>query len=185
MRKSTLIMMGIMLAACFGMLFLANAYLSPFKEDIEAARTLTQYLEDRGDIVPGSKAKLRRVTNDPQRKGLGLLLEVQPSAELLKRPRGLTTLVRRSVEQAVANYPLEGAGSVAWLRATLTFPDGVVRSCEVLRLEAGGYGEPTPRLPDVWPPPAPPDARTGPDPEPSAAPAAPPTEPSTEPTAPR
>lgn len=169
MRKSTLIMMGIMLAACFAMLFLANAYLSPLKEDIEAARQLTRYMEDRGDIAPGSQVKVRRVTNDPQHKGLGLLLEVRPASGVLARSRGLSALVRRCVEQAVASYPLEGSGSVAWLRATLTFPDGVVRSCEMERLPGGGYGEPVPRLPDVWPPPIPPPGpAVGPDAEPAA-----------------
>lgn len=177
MRKSTLIMLGIMLVACLGMLLLANVYLSPLQEDIEAARELTLWLADRGDIAPGSKVRLRRIPKDAQQPGLGLLLEITPAPEVLGRPRALTGLVRRAADQALGAYPIDGAGSVRWLRATVTLPDGTLRSCELLRSPEHGLGDPVPALPEVWLPPTPPPGPDAPAAPASGTPPAPGTQP--------
>src|SRR5262245_60112812 len=104
MRKSTVIILILLLVAGAGTLLLADLAFSPFKEDVKIAGRLTRQFGDRGDLAEKSVVKLRRIARQEGREGQGLNVEVTPSPAVQARPGGLRALARGLVRQAVEGY---------------------------------------------------------------------------------
>src|SRR5688572_19532232 len=97
MRKSTWIMVGIMVAALCGMLLAANAMISPLKRDAELSSLLTRYFAQRGDLRPGTKLTALRARGSEKRlakAGSGVVVELYPADQVLHADGGLAALAR-------------------------------------------------------------------------------------------
>jgi hypothetical protein len=154
-RKSSAIMMAIVLLGIGGMLLAANTALRPLAQDAEVAQVLTRWLKSRGDLAPDSRVKARRVRASDKRlatKGKGILLELRPSADVLKREGGLRGLARTVGRAAVREM---GTVRLDWIELVLrTGPgeDGASLVTLVPVEEGGEVGEPVPPLPASAPP---------------------------------
>jgi hypothetical protein len=168
MRKSTLMVMLILVGAFAVLMYLANSSLGMYRPDIEAAQQLTSRSEERGDLADGSRVKLRRVDGSGARKGPGLNVEAKPSPDLLRRDGGLTALARALVVDALSAYPADVAESLRWFKLTFELPEGATQVVHLDRPPDGSLLGPTPPLPRTWPPtgapPTPAGARPPPGP---------------------
>lgn len=155
MRKSTLIVLILLLLACGGMLFLADAYLEPIKDDLQLGQRLTRQFGDRGDVAPDTAVKALRLKAEPGLEGVGLRIELTPAPAVLSRPGGLRSLVRTVAAEAGESYASSGPGGIRWLRVRVVL-GGESRDVLLHRGLDGQVGEPEPALPVSWPPVPPP-----------------------------
>jgi hypothetical protein len=169
MRKSTVIILVILLVAGIGMLFILDVATEMTRETLQAQQRLTRLFGDRGDIVHGSHVRLRWENQEQGRTGQGLKVEVTPAKAVLERSGGLRGLVRALAREAPATFGRVGE-SLRWMRILVFFPDGERLETWLERDLEDAFGDPNPPLPETWPetkkPPAPP-----PTPAPGPAPA--------------
>jgi hypothetical protein len=163
MRKSTMLVLLMLVGAFALLMYLANSSLGMWRPDIEAAQQLTRRWRERGDLHEGSSVKLRRVESSKDREGPGLNVEVRPAQALLARDGGLTALVRGLALEALSAYPADMAQALRWFKVTIELPDGQGRVVHLDRPPDGSLVGPSPALPRTFPEKAP------------AAPLAPPT----------
>lgn len=171
MRKSTVIVLVLLLVMGAGLMFLADLYLGPLKEDAGVGQRLTRLFGDGGDLVPGTKVLSRRLPAEPTLEGPGLRLEASPAPAVLAKPGALRTLARALArEGADALYGKDGPWPGRFVRVRFKLPEGAEVDV-LLRLGAqGNVGDPEPPLPATWPPTPPAPAPT-PVPGAGAAPA--------------
>ena len=144
MRKSTVIMMAILLAAFGALLAAADATLKPLAEDAGISKELTRDLENQERIEPGTKVTVLRVGPSPRRlaeEGRGLLVQLQPRRGRTSRMKGgLSRLASVVAEQAKGAFP---AATVRWIE--VVFELGEERRATLLRVDEGGrLGRPFP-----------------------------------------
>ncbi len=156
MRKSTWVMIGIMVAAMSAMMFAANTMLGPRVRDAEVSTLLTRYFQARGDLRPGTKVSALRAAAKPTRlakSGQGVVVECRPSEAVLAGDGRLAALAT-----AIARLTLEEMGApTRWveLRFLLGAPNPA-REPEPLRTlvaldDQGALADPAPPLPRTWP----------------------------------
>lgn len=174
LRRSTVITLAIMLFAFGAMFAAAGSALRPLAQDAEVSRTLTRYLDSRGDIEKESRVRLSRLPASERRlasEGLGLVIELKPSKAVYERAGGLRILALRAAREALSRYP---GPSVKWVEVNLEVPgpDGATRELRTLmtRPEGGELREPDPPLPATLTSPGGAPPKT---PPPAAAPARP------------
>jgi hypothetical protein len=142
-RKSTVVVLAILLAGMGLLLWAFRLYTDQFKEEIANAKALTE--EVRGRLAPETRLRLVRVAGsgrylvtDPSR--VGLLLEASPSAETWAGDaagRGFAAdLARRLFAVYGAERPAE------WVQVRLLRLDGT--EAPPLAFERGADGLPTP-----------------------------------------
>lgn len=164
MRKSTLVVLLLLLGAGAGLLFLADAYLGPLKEGAEVGQRLSRLFGDGGDLAPGSRVKTRRLPGAAGLEGAGLRIEATPAPAVLARRGGLRALARALAREGGADL-----GGFRWVRIRLLLPEGGELDVLVPRGADGQVGEPDPALPERWPPgAAPPAGGAAPSPAPRA-----------------
>lgn len=171
MRKSTVIILLLLLVMGGGLMFLADAYLGPLKEDAAVGQRLTRLFGDGGDLAPGTRVLTRRLPPEAGFDGPGLRLEATPSPAVLGKSGALRVLARALArEGADALYSKDGPWTGRFVRVRFKLPEpagpaGPAELDVLLRLGAqGNVGDPEPALPATWPQsPAPSAPRPGPD----------------------
>ncbi|MHC5011655.1 MAG: hypothetical protein ACYTG6_12035 [Planctomycetota bacterium] len=165
MRRSSILIMAIMVIGFGALLFAAQGMLRPLAKDADVAKAVTSLLEERGDLAPGSRVLATRVSASERRlaeQGVGLLLELHPSTEVLQRKEGLRSLATRAAREALLRHPAPNLKwvEVAFLVGKGTAPDGGDRLRTLVALSPeGSLLPPEPALPEtLGPPPAPPAA---------------------------
>ena len=151
MRKSTVVILVMLLVAGAGTLFLADAYLGPAKEDVGVGQRITRLFGDRGDLAPGSVVKVRRVARAEGREVPGLNVEITPSPAVQSRAGALRSLARAVAREASEAYGLGGPG-LRWFRVRVFLTGDERRETLLWRDTDDQVGEPDPPLPSVWPP---------------------------------
>jgi hypothetical protein len=152
MRKSTLIVLFLLLGVCVFVLFMADTLVGPIKEDLETAKRVSQALESRGDLASGTKIKIRRLKPEPTRPGPGLLVELTPSVEILARPGGLRGLVRAVATEWDQTQPQGAAERIRWFEFRLLVEGAPSLDTWVTLAADNQVEDPVPPLPDTWPP---------------------------------
>lgn len=165
MRKSTIVVLVILMVGMVAMTLLYNYYMQQFVEESRHAKLLTE--EFRADVEPGTVLRLARVrggpdyvVTDPSQPGLVLFGRPTQAAWKADPTGGLFArrLVLRMFELYVGERP------ASWAEFRLTRPDGTM-------LPPFGYRRGEGRTIEPIAPIAPPAA---PGPTPPAAPVAPP-----------
>jgi hypothetical protein len=155
LRKSTLLIMSIMLLAFGGMLVAANGVLGPMAKDAQVAHEVTKILEERGDLAEGAHVRAIRRPAGPKRlakEGTGLVLQLPPSETVLHKKGELNALAMRAAREALLRHP---ARNLKWVEVMVLLPGEKEDAEPHLRtLVAIGPGErllkPDPPLPEVW-----------------------------------
>src|SRR5687768_9916069 len=109
MRKSTIVILVLLLVAGAGPPFVAGPAPSPFKEELDVGARLTRLFGERGDLVANTTVKLRRIAQHEGREGQGLNLEVWPSVAVQSRPGGMRALARTLAREAIEAYGVTGS----------------------------------------------------------------------------
>jgi len=150
-RRSSIIILSIMMVAFGAIMAAGGSALRPLAEDANASKVLTRQFKARGDLVEGTKVRLSRLPaaeNRLAREGRGLVILMEPSPQVTARRGGLRLLALRAAQEALSRFPGQ---ALAWveigyeIRAT----DGTPRKLRAL-LDASsgeGAGEPTPAFP--------------------------------------
>ena len=184
-RKSTMIILLLLLMAGAGTLFMADVVLGPRKEDVAAGKRLTSLFGERGELAPGTAVRLLRVADDKVHQGPGLHVEVTPAEAVLARPDGVRELALAVAREVPAAYAV-GVAPPHWYRVRVFFPGGATQDAWMVRDPEGDAGEPEPPFPATWPPPAggtgakppappaPPGPAPGSEPPPAGTPQVPP-----------
>src|SRR5688572_9363622 len=107
MRKSTVVLVVVLIAAGVGLTWLLDAYVGYAEAELKNGRDLTE--AHRAHLAPGTRVRLRRVTGDarypvtpPERPGL--LVEAQPSLERWAKDASAYGLARELSEHAIRLY---------------------------------------------------------------------------------
>ena len=167
MRRSSVVILSIMLVAFGAMFAAAGSALGPLAEDAKASKLLTRLLEARGDLVAGTRVRLSRLPGSETRlapDGRGLVVRLNPSPQVLERRGGLRLLALRVARESLSRF---SGHRVDWIEVAFEIagPRGGTETILTL-LDAGDgtlTGDPTPPLPNRYPP----------KPKPEAGPAAP------------
>ena len=152
MKKSTIIILIILLVCFGGMMFLLDFYSAGLREDIEVGNKLTRWALDRGDLAERTKVRVGRRKPQEGREGTGLLAEVTPSEATAGRPGGLRALALALAGEAARSYPETGPAAIRWVELRLLSPGRNTAKTVLRRSEGSQFGEPEPALPEVWPP---------------------------------
>ena len=185
MRKSSVIVLALVVVAFGAMIWLLGVYTDALKPELEASADWTEEL--RSDLEPGTKVKVLRVHGSATHAGkdpktFGLLVDVRPSKEAWARDASELALglVRRAFERYGNDRPIQ------WVEVRLFQHGEVVTRLGFAQAASGGYdpilseGVP-PRGATPTPPPRPrgggivPAPGSAPAPAPPAGPQAPPT----------
>jgi hypothetical protein len=158
MRKSTWTMIAILFVALCGMMFAANAMISPLKKDIELSGLLTRYFQGRGDLRPGTKVMALRAKGGGEKRlakeGSGIVVELTPADSVLAEEGGLGNLARAVARKAYAETP---NATAKWIEVQyrLGGPDGPPDAAPLRALvpidDMGAFGSPTPPFPATVP----------------------------------
>jgi hypothetical protein len=162
-RKSSVVMMAIVLLALGSMLVAGNSVLAPLAQDAERGKELTRYFGYRGDLVPETRVRFLRVRGSENRlaaEGRGLLVEMTPATAVRSRPGGLDSLTRMAARMAVEQSPGYRPHWVEVVMVGVPGPKGA-DTHTLVRLSPDGLpGDPVPALPATAPTTATPAAAT-------------------------
>jgi hypothetical protein len=130
MRKSTLVVMAILIVALVGLTLVMKMYTDQFIEEIGHAKELTKEFRDEQHLLaPDSTVRLARVMGSSQTlvhdpASPGLLLEASPTPDAWKSDkagRGIATqMALRLFEVYLSDRP------IFWIQFRLARPDGTV-----------------------------------------------------------
>lgn len=125
MRKSTVVVLSILLVSLVALTLLYNYYMNQFVEEYRSAKTLTE--EMRGALAPGTKVSLGRVKGGARyvvhdETSFGLVVQARPSDETWKLDPSGFVLGRRMALRALELY--EGERFARWVELRWTKPDG-------------------------------------------------------------
>ena len=131
MRRSSVVILSIMLVAFGGIMAAGGSALKPLAQDAGSAKVLTRHLQARGDLAEGTEGHLSRLPGTERRlasEGCGLVVQLTPSAEVTRRRGGLRILVLRAAQEGLSRFP---GGGLDWVEVGLevTQPDGRNRRC--------------------------------------------------------
>lgn len=151
MRRSSIVILCIMMVAFGGIMAAGGSALRPLARDAEASKVLTRQFQARGDLEVGTKVRLSRLPANENRlaqEGRGVVIQLTPSAQVTGRKGGLRILTLRLAREALARFPGQ---PLDWVEVGLDVrqPDGTPKRLKTL-LDAGpeeGLGEPRPPLP--------------------------------------
>jgi hypothetical protein len=156
-RKSTVILLVLMLAGFGGMLLAAQGVLQPMAKDAELARELTALLGSRGDIAEGTHVRAVRAAGGERRlakEGTGLLVDLSPSRAVMETRRALEASALRIAREALMRH---AAQNLKWVEVVF-FVEGREDGERLRTLVAVGPGGallgPQPALPERYPPPS-------------------------------
>ena len=160
MRRSSVIILSIMLVAFGAMFAAAGSALRPLAQDAEASKVLTRHMLARGDVEAGTRVRLSRLPGSEKRlanEGRGLVIQLVPAARVRARRGGLRLLALRVAREGLSRFP---GKRVDWIEVDLEVPrpgGGAPQQLKTLMDTADGssVGEPAPPLPVVFPPRAP------------------------------
>ena len=150
MRKSTVMIMAILML-CFGTLLVAASVLSkPMKQDAMMGKELTKLLTYQEVIEKGTKVSVVRRPASKHKtlatEGRGVVVRLSPAKAVRKKNGGVNAILRRIVSQISDGY----AGSrVDWIEFHLSLDDRPqakpVRTL-VRRSASGGFLPPNPKV---------------------------------------
>ena len=154
MRKSTSIVMAIIVLGFGGMMVAANVALKPLQRYARLGREATDVLSQLQMIEPDSKVFVlgqaggkKRLASD----GWGLLIEVEPSRAVRTRKGRLERLAFKSIAEVSALYHRQKGKDIDWFEVKLLLPDGTAHR-SLIRLDAARrVGRPEPPIPAVLP----------------------------------
>jgi hypothetical protein len=154
MRKSTGIVMGIIVIAFGGMMVAADFALKPLKQYAAMGGELTNILRHLDMVEPQSKVYVlgRPGGSDHLAKdGFGMLIELTPGKRVRETKGRIGRVVYRAVEEARTLYARKKGRKLDWFEIKLVLPgDKVLRS--LLEMDdAGRMGRPEPALPERVP----------------------------------
>lgn len=151
MRRSSVVILSIMMVAFGAIMAAGGSALKPLAQDADASKGLTRHLEARGDIEEGTKVRLSRLPATEKRlaqEGRGLVIQLIPSAQVTQRKGGLRLLVLRAAQEALSRFP---GRDLDWVEVGLEIrqPDGRQQTLRTLldTSSGGGVGAPQPPLP--------------------------------------
>ena len=151
MRRSSVVILSIMLVAFGSIMAVGGSALKPLAQDADASKVLTRHLQARGDIEEGTKVRLSRLPATEKRlakEGRGLVIQLTPSVEVTQRRGGLRLLVLRAAQEGLSRFPGRG---LDWIEVGLEIrqPDGRQQTLRTLLDASSGesVGDPQPPLP--------------------------------------
>ena len=157
MRKSTLIIMAILVVAFGSMMFAANLMIEPYARDAQLATELTRLLESRDELAKDGKVRLLTLKGGGEGRmaadGRGLVISLEPSEEVRTRRGGVRALANFLAVKALDAYT-GGRQRLGWVEVTFRTSQGEkgddLRTLQ--RLDDEGRLLPgKPQLPVVWP----------------------------------
>ena len=151
MRRSSVVILSIMMVAFGAIMAAGGSALRPLAQDADASKVLTRHLLARGDIQVGTKVRLSRLPAAENRlaeEGRGIVIQLTPSDPVTRRRGGLRLLVIRVADEAVSRFPGKPQD---WVEVALEVrhPNGRLETLRTL-LDASsgeGVGAPEPPLP--------------------------------------
>lgn len=160
MRKSSVIMLGLLLLV-FGVMVVATGWLQgTYEDDLRRSRELTDALRHRGVLREGTSIlSLMRVGGGEKRlaaSGPGVLIELAPSPSVLARRGALEEMLRRLCAEHLELLPPGTA--VEWYELRLQMdqdPESPPFRTLLRRGQDGLLLGAAPALPAQWPPPGP------------------------------
>lgn len=160
MRKSSLVLMGLLVLLFAGLLLASGWMHGTYEEDLARSADLTRLLAGQGLLREGTRVLVLRRSGGGERRlapdGQGLLIEFAPAPDLLERAGGLPGLIERTCREAQALLP--PGTPVDWfeLAVQLETDARAPRWRTLVRRDA--YGTLAPPDPAPPPPPRPPAA---------------------------
>jgi hypothetical protein len=125
MRKSTIVLLVIVIGAGVALTWLLDAYVGHAEAELRNGRDLTE--AHRADLAAGSRVRLRRVKGEarypvkvPERPGL--IVEAEPSALRWAKDASAYGIARDLAERAIRLYAPDHA--ITWVLLRLRRPDG-------------------------------------------------------------
>ena len=151
MRKSTGVIMTIILVAMVGMMFAANVAMKPYQRYARIGKEVKNILLMRGELEKSSKVFiLGKVAGEKNlaEGGFGLLIELTPAEAVRTQPGRLRRLAVRAAREASLLYS-EGRGNrLEWVEVKLEFgPEQSERTLMLVGPE-GQLGAQIPALPE-------------------------------------
>lgn len=142
MRKSSAIVMGIIVVAFGGLMMAANVALKPLERYANIAAEVTSILANLELIEPRSKVFVLGVKGGEKRlapSGFGLLVEFAPAASVRSTPGRLERVAYRAIEEVRGLHGRGTGPDAEWYEIKLLLPGGglhrsLVRTDEALRL---------------------------------------------------
>ncbi len=156
MRKTSVIVMFILLIAFGSMLMAANTLLTPMEDDFKMAKELAGVLRNRDMLAPDTKVFARtsrgaanpiRLSRDKETQGA--VVEVHPAMDVLtkrNRLRRMAGTIAREVEGLI------GSAKLDWLELAIYVADKETHRVLMLRDAEGAWQAPVPPLPEVYVP---------------------------------
>jgi len=144
-RKSTAIVMAILLCAMGAMLVAADMALGPLARDAGVAKELTALFQHREELAPGTKIQVVRVQATEKRlatKGWGLVVRAVPAAPFGVRPARLALFARRLASESAEQYRGE---RIDWIELELEMAEKTLRTL-IRRTPSGELGPLDPPL---------------------------------------
>jgi len=117
MRKSYIVSMAIVLIAFVGMMLAADMALKPMRKTMAIGTDVAAMLSARGDLAPDSKMLVFTVKAGKAHlatEGFGMVIELQPSDAVRKRPGRLEKLARRAIREIDRLYEGGRGTSLTW-----------------------------------------------------------------------
>ena len=150
MRKSTVMIMA-MLMVCFGTLLVAASVLSkPMKQDAQLAKELTRLLTYQEAIESGTQVSVFRRPAAKDKtladEGRGVVVRLRPSVAIKGRRGGLRAVLARIVSQVRDSY---SGSRLDWIEFQLESPETPTAEpfrTLVKRASDGEFGPPRPAV---------------------------------------
>ena len=153
MRRSSVVILSIMLVTFGAIMAAGGTALKPLAQDADASKVLTRQLQARGDIEDGTKVRLSRLPASAHRlaqEGRGLVIQLTPSAQVTGRRGALRLLVLRAAQEGLGRFPGQ---ALDWVEVGLEIrqQDGSFQPLRTLLpvRDGQGVGDPEPPLPPV------------------------------------
>lgn len=153
MRKSTAMVLTIMMVAFGAMFAAAGSALKPLAADADVSKELTRFLHHRGDLATETRVRAFRLPASEERladEGRGLVIRIVPNEAVRTRRNGLRMLAQRVAQEGLALYP---NAKLSWVEVVFRLSEeaadtdeGTLRTLLPVGPE-GRIGKPEPQLP--------------------------------------
>ena len=150
MRRSSVMMMGILVLACGALLVGANMLLGTVETDARLAQELTNLLAQREDIADGSRVQaLRRPAGNKTlaTEGKGVVVVLEPSTTVKSRRGGMQALLGIVVRETANHFR---GRHVDWVELHLRLEGAEADPFRtVLHRSGDQFGVPQPSIPGI------------------------------------
>jgi hypothetical protein len=154
MRKSTSIMMAIVLIAFGSMMVAANVALKPYQRYAKIGSELTLALGNLGMIREDTKVFVLCRTADEKRlaeDGFGMLVELAPSESAMGRAGRMERVALRACREAVRLYRQKRDRALDWIEVKLLLSEDTTHRSLIAVEKSGRLARPQPAIPATFP----------------------------------